>query len=796
MVNVETEKEAVIIKPPAGLNYEFAGTFLPAEIILILTRLKQEGIPFEFIDFELKYGNSYSPDTSIDELLNDIPLNASHYFIGTSMANYFIATEIARGLKNNNPGALVAMGAYHVSNIPKLVLESQSSVDLVIRGQAVDTVPKVMKTEDLESVTDIAFRQGEKIILTRKTHKDVNTFPLPDWDLVPVDSYFENAKKRPMDEKNPYQILTFSQIGCGGKCTFCGIYDKKVSTMTPENWARSISQIDQRFGLDNVMLNDGAPYFPVGMKWTEKVLEILDKQYKLAGKGQVQSYSKVKDINPERLDIISDTYEIFRFFFGIESLSKRALKQIKKESTVDDLFKVLEMIDNYPNIYFCGSVMINLAGETLGELEQTLKLAEELRSSPKCQGIFVFENTLLQGSQDYYKFCKETGIKPTDTLDSYVIQAQREIWRRAFTHLNEDDLKEARKFTKEPVDGVDYSRYTGVLKEWKDPQKAQKRINSIELAGKSHYDEIIGFLRMNNHMLEPPIERFPNGIIGVVKELLNSGRIYVPYDEHGEIGGFIGINGYKPDARIVFHIPPLDTSLYRYLLNKAVTELLEDGFKFLEFYGPVDSDLYDLFAKHIATEENGRGMMSKKYRISIKRALDHLNNPWEFTDDKDAVIKYIKEKEHLLTVPVSEDKRMFPDGIEGAVKLWDKNGKIAVARANNQVIGICGYTKGIPIYKDGKYSLDHKDFSHIGLMLINGKYQRKLMRAAFSRVFTQMYIDGTPFLSFYFRGDNPDKTFFRFADEQNLIFKDKGVQVHHCLSSLKNISKRYIAQQR
>lgn len=97
------------------------------------------------------------------------------------------ALAIARIVKAEQPQARVVLGGVHPTVLPQECLAEQA-VDLVARGEGEDTILEIAREIPVEDIRGVSFRAGEGIVHNpeRELIKDLDSLPLPAYDLLPV----------------------------------------------------------------------------------------------------------------------------------------------------------------------------------------------------------------------------------------------------------------------------------------------------------------------------------------------------------------------------------------------------------------------------------------------------------------------------------------------------------------------------------------------------------------------------------------------------------------------------------
>ncbi len=105
--------------------------------------------------------------------------------------------ELAKEAKKANPDMPVVVGGAHAANMPEETLTKGKGIDYVVIGEGEQTLIELLqvmeKGGDANSVKGLAFRDNGNVVRTepRPYIEDLDAFPFPAWDLIPVEKYFD-----------------------------------------------------------------------------------------------------------------------------------------------------------------------------------------------------------------------------------------------------------------------------------------------------------------------------------------------------------------------------------------------------------------------------------------------------------------------------------------------------------------------------------------------------------------------------------------------------------------------------
>jgi len=286
--------------------------------------------------------------------------------------------ETAAIIKGINPGTLTVVGGVHATLRPQDLLKDRN-VDLVVRGEGEETFLEICRAYQhggaYAGIDGISFcgSASETIHTTdRALAEDLDAFPMPALDLVPIERYRISPDMRTGSRLG----LIITSRGCPYACIFCS--NKLLTKRTYR--LRSIASITQEidyylehYRINQLMIFDDN--FAVDKKRTlELCEEFVRKGY--PEKFNWWTEASVNVLNEEILAAMKRA-GCSIISLGLESGSQRLLDLIGKEITLEQTRKTLETI-RAVGIRSRASFILGLPTETRLESRQTIKFAYDL----------------------------------------------------------------------------------------------------------------------------------------------------------------------------------------------------------------------------------------------------------------------------------------------------------------------------------------------------------------------------------------------------------------------------------
>ena len=255
-------KERTMIYPPLGLAY-------------IVNETVRHGYDCNIVDMRVE------PKT--DEELIQI-LTETHYNVvalGELTHSYFLVKPLLKLVRDASPKSLIVVGNSIASSHPQLLLETtETDVAVIGPGEEIflEILARTKTGGDLSGVKGTVYKQGDKIVHEelRKSSKDVDSIPYPNWDLFDVEAYVHSAK----NYDNPAALPSFSDEevkknnrpfviqysrGCAFRCTFCfeSLYYKfqPIGTHSPEVFIAEMRRLKEKYDINYLFFWDETSFY-------------------------------------------------------------------------------------------------------------------------------------------------------------------------------------------------------------------------------------------------------------------------------------------------------------------------------------------------------------------------------------------------------------------------------------------------------------------------------------------------------------------------------------------------------
>ncbi|MDR0881675.1 MAG: B12-binding domain-containing radical SAM protein [Candidatus Adiutrix sp.] len=324
----------------------------------------------------------------------------------TSMTTTFpAALRAARLVRAKLPQAAIVFGGVHPTLDPEGVL-AHPEVDYVLRGEgeaSLYALVRALKGEaGLDTVEGLARRADGRLIIGEKARPlAADEIPRPDYEAFPIEKYISH-------NENLRGIRGISMLisrGCPYHCTFCAVQETmghQWRIKSPELLVQDIIEMQARYKLEGVWFKDSI--FNMNRQWVADFCRLLlDRQVKL----DWQINTRVDLIDEEQI-VLMKKAGLTQIDFGIESGSDRILKILRKNTTVAQIKKAIDIAHRHVKVF--GFFMVGIPGETEEDVLATFDLAKKLNLDTSTWSIY----SPLPGSPLYDQLLAEGKIEKAD----------------------------------------------------------------------------------------------------------------------------------------------------------------------------------------------------------------------------------------------------------------------------------------------------------------------------------------------------------------------------------------------
>jgi anaerobic magnesium-protoporphyrin IX monomethyl ester cyclase len=376
-------KASASIIPPLGLAY-------------LAACLKRAGHTCEILD-------------GIAQPQPDIVRRARRFdLVGISVVSAFAlrALELVTALKNLAGTPPVVVGGPHVTALPGAMARAGADFEVIGEGEAtllelVEWLGGRRDSASLRRIRGLGFLERGAYMSTgrRARIEPLDSVPLPDRDLLPMHLYRSSIARA---SAQPSHSLLASR-GCPGVCSFCSklTHGTRVRYFSADRTLEEFFLLRDRYHARDVAVWDDN--FVANAPAALQVCEGLRRRH-FDTTWSVEA--RIDGVDRQVLAELKAAHCTY-IAYGIESGSQRVLDYMHKRTSKEQIREVVAATKAI-GIPIRGYFMFGLPGETLDEMEQTVRFALELDIDIASFTLFI----PLPGTREYQRACRSGTFDP------------------------------------------------------------------------------------------------------------------------------------------------------------------------------------------------------------------------------------------------------------------------------------------------------------------------------------------------------------------------------------------------
>ncbi|MDD5292489.1 MAG: radical SAM protein [Candidatus Omnitrophica bacterium] len=279
------------------------------------------------------------PDEHLTEYLDKNRFDMVGLSIIGGYYEYRKLLKISQAINRSRNRPFYIIGGHGPSPEPEFFLR-KTQADAVVIGEGEDTIIELLKAINDKgsffSVKGIAFREGDKIIVNerRPLIKDIDSLPLPAYDLFPVD--YHKLRRAPNCTNRDFVIDMISGRGCVFQCNFCYRMDEGFRPRSNQSIIDEIKFLKQKYGINYVSFQD-----ELLMSSIKRTVSLCEDFIRAELNIKWNCNGRLNFARPEVLKLMEQAGCSF-INYGIEAMDDQVLKNMKKNLTVDQVIKGIE----------------------------------------------------------------------------------------------------------------------------------------------------------------------------------------------------------------------------------------------------------------------------------------------------------------------------------------------------------------------------------------------------------------------------------------------------------------------
>ena len=375
-----------------------------------------------------------------DEYLTEYLDQEKFDFIGISVvAGYYqykklLALSEAINRSKNRP--IYILGGHGPSPDPEYFLK-KTMADVIVMGEGEETIVELVQAiaekRDLKGIKGIAYRKHNIVIINerRKLIKEIDSIPLPAYDLFPI--YYYRLFRTPDSTRRDFVLPMLSGRGCIFKCNFCYRMDKGYRPRDPQAIIREINYLVEKYRITRISFIDDLLMISVS-----RIEEICKAFIKAKLKIKWGCNGRLNFARPDLLRLMKQAGCVL-INYGIESMDDQALKNMNKSLTVEQIIRGIEAT-NAEGIISGYNIIFGNIGENRQILQKDVEFL--LKYDKAAQMRTIRPVTPYPGCDLFYYAIKKGLLK--DTADFYENKhLNSDLLTVNFTDMTDDEFYQA-----------------------------------------------------------------------------------------------------------------------------------------------------------------------------------------------------------------------------------------------------------------------------------------------------------------------------------------------------------------
>jgi radical SAM superfamily enzyme YgiQ (UPF0313 family) len=253
----------------------------------------------------------------------------------------------------------------------------EKGADFVLLGEGEQTLLELATTisagrDDFSQIPGLAWLQNKLPVrnAARKVMKDLDSLPLPAWDLVDIESY----RRIWMDHHGYFSLNVSTTRGCPFKCNWCAkpIYGNRYNARSPQHVVEEIKMLQTKYTFDHIWMCDDI--FGLKPNWVAEFAGLVQKEG-LSFRFKIQSRADL---------LIQENYVqalalagCDNTWMGAESGSQKILDAMDKGTTVEQIAEATKLLREHgirPGFF----IQFGYPGETKEDIDLTIRMINHL----------------------------------------------------------------------------------------------------------------------------------------------------------------------------------------------------------------------------------------------------------------------------------------------------------------------------------------------------------------------------------------------------------------------------------
>jgi len=401
-----------ITSPPLGLAY-LASMVRDEHDVRIVDSLAED---YKYGDVE-RIIKKYDPDvvgiTSTTSMIPD-------------------AYAIAKIAKRYNENVKIVMGGPHVTFLPETTFQECPCIDFIVRGEGELTfrelIDSLERDRDPSNILGLSINLRDKVKNNppRPLIKDIDTIPMPSYDLLPMEKYQADGVR--------FGTVMTSR-GCPFNCAFCSSslqFGKRWRGHSDSRVIEELKHLHEKYRIQEIEFLDDT--FTLNK---HRAIRIARRMVREGLDISWSASSRVDTFTEEVAEAMKKS-GCHTIYFGIESGSQKTLNFIGKGITPEQSISAVKKAKKH-KLRALGSFVIGFPEETKEDIEKTIKLSKKVgvdfaqfTIATPYPGTKLWDCALSKKLILTFNWRKYTTLDPVMKLKNFTPQQIKRMLQRAY----------------------------------------------------------------------------------------------------------------------------------------------------------------------------------------------------------------------------------------------------------------------------------------------------------------------------------------------------------------------------
>lgn len=395
--------EAADQQPLSQKAAEKLGIFPSLALAQLAAWLRHNGFPVGLVDLHAENLQPMDAQSRVRDFAPDIVA------LTAKTLGWPAVIEIAQMVRIAAPKALIVCGGPQMSIYPRESL-TWDCFDMAVVGDGEETLLDICEHYEsgssLENIAGTLYRRPDGEVIqnpARAVSKDIDRYPMPAWDLLPMDRY------HCLTLLKPFATMVTTR-GCPWHCGYCSqVYSEKLRFRAPELVVDEMEHLEKAYGVREIVMFDET--FTIGKKRMRTLAEeILRRNLKV----RFNIRARVDTVDREILTLLKRA-GLRSIHMGVEAGTDRVLKIMNKQITRDQTEKAFRTAREV-GIETRGYFMVGYYDATPADVEEMIRFSSSLGLDWASYSVA----TALPAT-DLYRIAQERGYVDGDFWRRYTI---------------------------------------------------------------------------------------------------------------------------------------------------------------------------------------------------------------------------------------------------------------------------------------------------------------------------------------------------------------------------------------